>query len=114
MDIPVRMITMSVDSLDRLITLAVDAGVESYMRSIEPDCDNIKQGEAKRLIKKYGFKPAMLKKWADARLILPVKTGERNAAVWYSRREIKRLMVKLKSREIGYDDMDNFRPNTVR
>ena len=81
------------ESLHAFVKLAVDAGVQEYIRNVEPEGDRIKQADAKRYIARMGFRPAMLKKWEDASLLTPVKTGARqNAAVWYSLAEIKKVI----------------------
>ena len=84
-----------------LMTEAVDAGVQTYIKSIEPTSDYIKQSEAKRYIAKLGYKPVMLQRWVDARLLTPVKTGERqNASVLYSMSDIKTLISTLRLKNI--------------
>lgn len=83
-----------------LMTDAVDAGVQQYMRSCDPDADFIKQGEAKRYLQRLGFKAAMLQRWVDGGLLTPVKTGDaQNASVIYSLADIKALVssVRLKT-----------------
>lgn len=83
-----------------LMTDAVDAGVQQYMRSCDPDADFIKQGEAKRYLQRLGFKAAMLQRWTDSGLLTPVKTGDaQNASVIYSLADIKALVssVRLKT-----------------
>ena len=88
------------DLLD-FVTCAVDAGVQSYIRSIEPEQDYIKQSEAKRYISKLGYKPVMLQRWVNAHLLTPVKTGvTQNAAVLYSLSDIKKLICALRLKEI--------------
>lgn len=82
-----------------LMTDAVDAGVQKYVRSCDPDADYIKQGEAKRYLQRLGFKAAMLQRWTDSGLLTPVKTGDaQNASVIYSLADIKALVssVRLK------------------
>lgn len=84
-----------------LMTEAVDAGVQTYIKSIEPTSDYIKQSEAKRYIAKLGYKPVMLQRWVDDRLLTPVKTGERqNATVLYSMSDIKTLISTLRLKNI--------------
>ena len=83
-----------------LMTDAVDAGVQKYMRSCDPQADYIKQGEAKRYLQRLGFKAAMLQRWTDSGLLTPVKTGDaQNASVIYSLADIKALVssVRLKT-----------------
>jgi hypothetical protein len=88
------------DLLD-LVSRAVDAGVQAYIKSIEPNADYIKQGEAKRYIAKMGYKPAMLQRWVNAHLLTPVKTGvAQNAVVLYSMSEIKTLISSLRLKDI--------------
>ena len=83
-----------------LVIDAVDAGVQKYVRSCDPDADYIKQGEAKRYLQRLGFKAAMLQRWVDGGLLTPVKTGDaQNASVIYSLADIKALVssVRLKT-----------------
>lgn len=90
---------MNIELKDLLafVTLAVDAGVQSYIRSVEPSSDRINQADAKKYIAKMGFQPVMLRKWSDAHLLTPVKVGERqNAPVVYSLAEIKTVISSLK------------------
>lgn len=80
-----------------LMTDAVDAGVQQYVRSCDPSADYIKQGEAKRYIQKLGFRPAMLQRWVDGGLLTPVKTGDaQNASVLYSLADIKALISSIR------------------
>lgn len=80
-----------------LISEAVDAGVQKYVKSIDPAADYIKQSEAKRYISRLGYKPAMLQRWADAHLLTPVKTGDaQNSSVLYSLSEIKAVISSLR------------------
>lgn len=83
------------------MTEAVDAGVQSYMKSVEPTKDFIKQSEAKRYIAKLGYKPAMLQHWVSKHLLTPVKTGEaQSAVVLYSLSDIKTLISTLRLKDI--------------
>ena len=80
-----------------LMTDAVDAGVQQYVRSCDPQADYIKQGEAKRYISRLGFRPAMLQRWVDSGLLTPVKTGDaQNASVIYSLADIKALVSSIR------------------
>ena len=83
------------------VSRAVDAGVQSYIKSIEPTADFIKQSEAKRYIAKLGYKPAMLQHWVSKHLLTPVKTGKaQSAVVLYSLAEIKTLISSLRLKSI--------------
>ena len=80
-----------------LMTDAVDAGVQKYVRSCDPQADYIKQGEAKRYLQRLGFKAAMLQRWTDSGLLTPVKTGDaQNASVIYSLADIKTLVSSIR------------------
>ena len=80
-----------------LVTDAVDAGVQKYMRSCDPSADYIKQGEAKRYLQKLGFKAAILQRWVDSGLLTPVKTSDaQNASVLYSLADIKALISSIR------------------
>ena len=80
-----------------LVTDAVDAGVQKYVRSCDPNADYIKQGEAKRYLQRLGFKAAMLQRWVDGGLLTPVKTGDaQNASVIYSLADIKTLVSSIR------------------
>lgn len=84
----------------KFVSTAVDAGVQSYVRSCEPAADYIKQGEAKRYIQKLGFKPVMLQRWVDGGLLTPVKTGDaQNSARIYSLAEIKSLISSIRLKD---------------
>jgi len=84
-----------------LMTDAVDAGVQQYVRSCDPGADYIKQGEAKRYLQKLGFKAAMLQRWVDGGLLTPVKTGDaQNAPVLYSLADIKALVSSIRLKVI--------------
>lgn len=94
------MMNIELKDLLSFVTMAVDAGVQSYKKSVEPASDRVNQAGAKSYIKKMGFQPVMLQKWVDAHLLTPIKVGERqNAPVYYSMAEIKNVIssVKLKS-----------------
>ena len=80
-----------------LVSDAVDAGVQKYVRSCDPGADYIKQGEAKRYLQKLGFKAAILQRWVDGGLLTPVKTGDaQNASVLYSLADIKELVSSIR------------------
>lgn len=84
-----------------LMTDAVDAGVQQYVRSCDPQSDYIKQAEAKRYISRLGFRPAMLQRWVDGGLLTPVKTGDKqNAPVLYSLADIKVLVSSIRLKGI--------------
>ena len=84
-----------------LMTDAVDAGVQQYVRSCDPQSDFIKQGEAKRYISRLGFRPAMLQRWVDGGLLTPVKTGDaQNASVLYSLADIKALVSSIRLKAV--------------
>ena len=84
-----------------LMTDAVDAGVQKYVRSCDPQSDYVKQGEAKRYLQRLGFKAAMLQRWVDGGLLTPVKTGDaQNASVIYSLADIKTLVSSIRLKGI--------------
>lgn len=94
---------MNIEMKDLLdfVTQAVDAGVQQYIRTIEPDQDIIKQSDAKRYISKLGYKPSTLQRWVNARLLTPVKTGDaQNASVVYSLTDIKTLISALRLKQM--------------
>ena len=89
----------------QFVSTAVDAGVQAYIKSVEPSQDRIKQADAKRYIAKLGFQPVMLSKWADAHLLTPIKVGEaQNSAVWYSLAEIKNVITSIQLKKICNED----------
>ena len=57
-----------------LVSSAVSAGVQDYIRGINPDQDRVKQADARRYLKSRGIQPVMLRKWCDAGLLHPTKT----------------------------------------
>jgi hypothetical protein len=84
-----------------LMTDAVDAGVQQYVRSCDPQADYVKQGEAKRYLSRLGFRPVMLQRWVDGGLLTPVKTGDaQNASVIYSLADIKALISSIRLKDL--------------
>ncbi len=58
----------------------------------------MKQADAKRYLSKLGIQPVMLHKWADQKLLTPVKMGDaQNAPVMYSLAEIKQVIFSLQT-----------------
>ncbi|MBR4533924.1 MAG: hypothetical protein IKO85_05205 [Bacteroidaceae bacterium] len=95
------MVNVTLQDLQQLISYAVDAGIQSYQRGIDPDGDRIKRSEAERYVKRVGFQPVMLQKWTDANLLHPVKNGKsQNAPLWYSLADIKKLISSIKLKRI--------------
>jgi hypothetical protein len=92
---------ISLTELSNIIASSVDVGVQSYIRTNDPDRDRIKQSEAKRYLARLGFQPVMLKKWVDDSLLTPIKVGDaQNSAVWYSLAEIKKLVFSIRTHQI--------------
>lgn len=84
-----------------LVSEAVDAGVQSYVRSCDPQSDYVKQSEAKRYLQRLGFRPAQLQRWVDGGLLVPVKTGDaQNASVIYSLADIKTLISSIRLKRL--------------
>lgn len=89
---------ISLSDLKRIITTAAELGVENYMKARGPESDIMKQADAKRYLSKLGIQPYMLHKWAEQKLITPIKTGDsQNAPVLYSLVEIKQLIFSLQT-----------------
>lgn len=92
---------IKLDDMLRFVEQAVDAGVQRYRLSIEPEEDRVNQAYAKKYIARLGYRPVMLQRWVDARLLTPVKCGDRqNSPVYYSMADIKTLLTTLKLKEI--------------
>lgn len=97
---------IAISDLLGFVTQAVDAGVQQYIKTVEPAADRIKQADAKRYLSKLGFQPALLAKWVNARLITPVKSGDtQNSAVWYSLTDIKKLIASIRLKQICNDNL---------
>ncbi len=95
------MVSVSLQDLQQLISCAVDAGIQSYQRGINPDGDAVKQREAMRFIQLHGFQPSMLQRWTDAHLLTGTKKGRaKNSPVWYSLAEIKKLISSIQLKRI--------------
>ena len=93
---------IALEELHDFVSFAVDAGIQGYLKRVEPASDRIKQADAKRYIARYGYQPAMLGKWVDSHLLTPVKTGnKKNSAVWYSLAEIKKVIRAIKLKQIN-------------
>ena len=92
---------ITLDDMLRFVELAVDAGVQRYRRSIEPEDDRVNQAYAKKYIARLGYRPVMLRRWVDNRLLTPVKVGDKqNSPVYYSMADIKTLLTTLKLKEL--------------
>ena len=92
---------MDVQIMMRIMTDVADAAVQTYMKSIEPNSDRIKQTEAKEYLCRRGYKPGDLKKWVQAKMLHPVKLSHaRNAAVGYSLSEIKCLIAAYSAKQL--------------
>lgn len=93
-------INISIQSLQQVISCAVDAGIQAYERERSPSSDRIKYGEAKRLIARYGFQPVMIDKWSESHLLHSEKSSDsQNAARWYSLAEIKKLIATIRLKQ---------------
>jgi hypothetical protein len=92
---------ISSNDLMALMSAAIDAGVQAYIRSVTPSEDLVSQSEAKRYLSRVGIKPSMLGSWAAASLITPVKRGQsRTAKVLYSLAEIKKVIAAGKLEQV--------------
>ena len=96
---------IALEDLHDFVAQAVDAGIQSYLKRMEPSSDRIKQADAKRYIARYGFQPAMLRKWVDAEMLTPVKVGDsKNSAVWYSLADIKKVICAINLKRINNEN----------
>ena len=64
------MINVSMHDLLSLVSSAVSAGVQDYIRGISPDQDRVKQADARRFLKSRGIQPVMLRKWAEIKKVI--------------------------------------------
>lgn len=81
----------------KMISDAVDMGIQQYMKTMEPASDLIKKTEAKRLVRSMGFRLRDLEEWTDKGLLQCTKTeGAKNTAVWYSISELKRIAFAIR------------------
>ena len=84
-----------------IIKSAVDAGIQEYKRSVEPDVDYVTQSEAQRYIRRMGYRPSIIFKWKSENLLTPVKTGDsKNSSVLYSMAEIKKLVCSIQIKNL--------------
>lgn len=84
-----------------IIKSAVDAGIQEYKRSVEPDIDYVTQSEAQRYLRRLGYRPSILFKWKSENLLTPVKTGDsKNSSVLYSMAEIKKLVCSIQIKNL--------------
>lgn len=60
-----------------------------------PKGNRIKQREAQRYLKRLGHDPKLLDKWVGNGLLRKTKEGNSNCPVWYSIKDIQRLIAKL-------------------
>jgi len=91
---------MNIQQLNKIVAHAVDIGMHLHQRLIEPDSDRITQSEAKRYIKRLGYQPVMINKWAKAGLLNGHKTSnQQSAIVYYSLTELKTLLTTLQLKD---------------
>ncbi len=62
---------------------------------LAPERNRIKQREAQRYLKRLGHDPKLLDKWIKNGLLRKTKDGNGNCPVWYSLKDIQRLIAKL-------------------
>ena len=75
---------ISLTDFQRLVTIAVDAGIQGFLKSREPQTDRIKQSEAKRFLVERVYQRTARLRWVEAGLVTLRKKGKaRHAAVWY-------------------------------
>lgn len=96
---------ITLEQLRDYVKSAVDAGIQAYIRSVEPLSDRINQSDAKRWIAAMGHKPVMLSRWVDAGLLTRQKDADapQNAQAWYSKAEIKNLLAAIELKMICND-----------
>ncbi|MBQ8051665.1 MAG: hypothetical protein IJ197_08870 [Bacteroidaceae bacterium] len=97
---------ITIQELQDIIANSVEMGIQQYVRNAAPTSDRISQSEAKRYIKRLGFKPVMLQKWVDAGLIEGYKNGtNRNDIRYYSMTKLKGVLSSLRLKNIANDKL---------
>ena len=97
---------ISLTDFQRLVTIAVDAGIQGFLKSREPQTDRIKQSEAKRFLVERGYQTTALKRWVEAGMVKPIKHGSaRNSAVWYSLAELKKAVCAVRLKKINNEEV---------
>ena len=94
------MIAVTLQDLQQLITNAVDAGIQSYVKERNPKGDRVNKSTAQRYLKRQGLSGSLLDKWEDAGLISSYRTSDsRNASRYYSLADIKKLLTTVRLKE---------------
>lgn len=101
------MITISMHDLMQLTSLAVSWGLQEHDKDIDPSRDKMKQNEARRFLKSRGIQPGMLRRWTEAGLLHPVKTGAaQNSPTVYSKTELRKVLYNIKLKKVCNDEKD--------
>lgn len=94
-------VRMELRTLNELLANAAQLGAESYARMLRPTDDNIKQAEALRHLKRYGYTRKDLQEWVRFGHVRKVKTGgdSESSTVWYSMLELNRQIAAINARK---------------
>lgn len=82
--------------------------LQLHEREREPKKDRLSQRAAGRYITEQGYDSSMLRKWTDAGLLTPVRSGDApNSPLLYSKADIMAVIASEKLRRIAMDDITN-------
>lgn len=98
-------ITLNLQTLMELCSSAVDAGVQEYRRSIEPEQDYVKKAEMKRYVSRMGFKPCIIDKWIADGLLKERQDSGKNTSCLFSFADAKKLLMSVRLKNIVNENL---------
>ena len=93
-------VTIGLQTLMELCASAVDAGVQEYRRSIEPEQDAVKRSELKRYVIRMGFKPCIVDRWIADGLLKQRQDNGKNTSCLFSFADTKKLLMSVRLKNV--------------
>lgn len=79
------------------ISEAVDVGIQTHVKALNPNKDKIKRKDAVAYLVNHGYDIGILNAWESNGLITPyMRSDAKSASKWYSLSDIKKLMLTVK------------------
>lgn len=98
-------VTIKLQTLMELCASAVDAGVQEYRRSIEPEQDYVKRSEIKRYVSRMGFKPCIIDRWIADGLLKQRQDSGKNTSCLFSFADTKKLLMSVRLKNVMNENL---------
>lgn len=98
-------VTIKLQTLMELCASAVDAGVQEYRRSIEPEQDYVKRSEIKRYVSRMGFKPCIIDRWIADGLLKQRQDNGKNTSCLFSFADTKKLLMSIRLKNVMNENL---------